>query len=152
MHYRHPDADRVKPAQSASGHSLSLRPEEKEKLAAALSEAERRVLLLQGTEPPFCGGYLEEKGAGVYHCRLCALPLYASADKFDSGSGWPSFTRALDPDHLRYVQDDSHGMSRIELRCARCDGHLGHVFPDGPPPSGWRHCVNSLSLRFESAR
>ena len=134
---------------SASGHDLTpLGEEEKLRLAAGLNEEERRVLLNQGTEPPFCGGLLNNKDSGIYQCRLCALPLFHSTSKFESGTGWPSFHTPFDPAHIRELRDTSHGMIRVEIRCARCDGHLGHVFPDGPPPSGMRYCLNSVSLQF----
>ena len=136
---------------SASGHDLTPpSAEEKTSLAAGLSEEERRVILHQGTEPPFCGGLLNNKEAGVYHCRLCDLPLFRSAAKFESGTGWPSFTQPFDPAHVRNIRDSSHGMIRTEIRCARCDGHLGHVFDDGPAPTGQRYCLNSLSLTFKA--
>jgi len=136
---------------SASGHDLTPpSAEEKAALAAGLSEEERRVILHQGTEPPFCGGLLNNKEAGVYHCRLCDLPLFRSAAKFESGTGWPSFTQPFDPAHVRSIRDSSHGMIRTEIRCARCDGHLGHVFDDGPAPTGQRYCLNSLSLTFKA--
>jgi peptide-methionine (R)-S-oxide reductase len=137
------------PARSASGHDLTpLGPEQMEALAARLSPEERRVILHQGTEPPFCGGLLKEKRQGVFTCRLCGLPLFRSDAKFESGTGWPSFTQPFDPDHIRTIRDISHGMVRIEIRCARCDGHLGHVFDDGPAPTGLRYCLNSASLGF----
>jgi peptide-methionine (R)-S-oxide reductase len=107
------------------------------------------VILHQGTEPAFCGGLLKEKAAGVYHCRLCGLPLFRSVAKFESGTGWPSFFAPFDPAHVAEIEDRSHGMVRVEIRCAKCDGHLGHVFPDGPPPTGMRYCLNSVSLKFE---
>lgn len=135
---------------SASGHDISPLSEAKRlALASDLSEEERRVLLNQGTEPPFCGKLTDIKMAGAYVCRLCKLPLFKSEAKFDSGSGWPSFFEPLDPDHIRNLHDHSQGMVRTEVRCRRCDGHLGHVFPDGPPPQGMRYCLNSLSLIFE---
>lgn len=121
---------------------------ERDALAAGLSDEERRVILHQGTEQPFCGSLLNEKRAGVFNCRLCGLPLFRSTAKFESGSGWPSFTEPYHPDHIRYLRDTSHGMVRTEIRCARCDGHLGHVFDDGPPPTGLRYCLNSVSLTF----
>jgi len=121
-------------------------------LAAGLSEEERRVILHQGTEPPFRGGLLKNKEAGVYHCRLCDLPLFRAEAKFESGTGWPSFTQPFDPAHIRGIRDSSHGMSRAEIRCARCDGHLGHVFDDGPAPTGQRYCLNSLSLTFKAGK
>jgi peptide-methionine (R)-S-oxide reductase len=122
--------------------------EERQRLAAALSDEERRVLLEHGTERPFCGTLVDQKHPGVYSCRLCGLPLFRATEKFNSGTGWPSFTAPYDPDHLKYVRDHSHGMVRTEIRCARCDSHQGHVFPDGPPPTGQRYCINSISLQF----
>lgn len=134
---------------SASGLNLSpLDDAELKQRIASLDPEERRVILHQGTEPPFCGGLLANKAPGVYHCRLCDLPLFKSSAKFESGTGWPSFYQAFDPEHVRTVRDVSHGMIREEIRCARCDGHLGHVFDDGPPPTGQRFCLNSVSLRF----
>jgi peptide-methionine (R)-S-oxide reductase len=106
------------------------------------------VLLDHGTEPPFCGGLLDNKQEGVYACRLCALPLFRSKTKFESGTGWPSFYEPIDAEHLTSVRDTSYGMERVEIRCRRCDGHLGHVFDDGPPPTGLRYCMNSVSLQF----
>lgn len=117
-------------------------------LEAALSPEERRVLLQHGTEAPFCGVFLDNKREGVYCCRLCGLPLFRSSAKFDSGTGWPSFFEPFAPAHVGEVRDTSHGMLRTEIVCARCGSHLGHVFPDGPPPTGQRHCLNSVSLAF----
>jgi peptide-methionine (R)-S-oxide reductase len=94
---------------------------------------------------------LDNKSHGVYRCRLCDLPLFRSEAKFNSGTGWPSFFQAFDPEHVRTVRDVSYGMIRDEIRCARCDGHLGHVFDDGPPPTGQRYCLNSVSLVFVEA-
>jgi len=137
---------------SQTGYKLgSLSAAERDRLAKRLSAEERRVLLDHGTEPPFCGGLLDNKQDGVYCCRLCSLPLFRSTAKFESGTGWPSFFEPFDPDHIRNIQDTSYGMIRIEIRCRRCDGHLGHVFPDGPPPSGQRYCLNSASLEFFAA-
>jgi len=137
---------------SQTGYKLgSLSAPERDRLAKRLSAEERRVLLDHGTEPPFCGGLLDNKQDGVYCCRLCSLPLFRSTAKFESGTGWPSFFEPFDPDHIRNIQDTSYGMIRIEIRCRRCDGHLGHVFPDGPPPSGQRYCLNSASLEFFAA-
>lgn len=120
-------------------------------LAAALSPEERHVLLQHGTERPFCGVFLDNKSDGTYVCRLCGLPLFRSAAKFDSGTGWPSFFEPYDEAHVRRVRDASHGMIRVEIVCARCASHMGHVFPDGPPPTGERHCLNSVSLAFVEA-
>jgi len=123
-------------------------PAQREQLIAALSEEEKRVLLHHGTEAPFCGIFLDNKRDGVYCCRLCALPLFRSSTKFDSGTGWPSFFAPYDSAHVREIRDTSHGMVRTEIVCARCGSHLGHVFPDGPPPTFERHCLNSVSLQF----
>jgi peptide-methionine (R)-S-oxide reductase len=121
---------------------------QRQSLADALDDEARRVLLAHGTEAPFCGAFLDNKRDGVYACGFCGLPLFRSSAKFDSGTGWPSFFQPYDPAHVRYVRDTSHGMVRVEEVCARCGSHLGHVFPDGPPPTGERHCLNSVSLRF----
>jgi peptide-methionine (R)-S-oxide reductase len=117
-------------------------------LAAELSDEERHVLLEHGTEAPFCGVFLNEKRAGVFTCRLCGLPLFNGGEKFESGTGWPSFTQPFARDHLRYIQDTTYGMTRTEIVCTRCGAHQGHVFPDGPPPTGQRYCINSVSLAF----
>ena len=136
-------------AASKSGFDLGpLSDAERERLARELSAEERRVLLDHGTEPPFCGGLLTNKQPGVYACRLCALPLFRSATKFESHTGWPSFYEPFDPAHIRELRDTSYGMERVEIRCKRCDGHLGHVFPDGPPPTRLRYCLNSAALQF----
>jgi peptide-methionine (R)-S-oxide reductase len=123
-------------------------PAQRDALIAGLSGEEKRVLLQHGTEAPFCGVFLDNKLEGVYTCRLCGLPLFRSSAKFDSGTGWPSFFAPFDPAHVREIRDTSHGMIRTEITCARCGSHLGHVFPDGPPPTGERHCLNSVSLGF----
>ena len=134
---------------SASGFDLAPpSAPERARLEAGLNEEERRVLLHHGTEAPFCGGLLGQKGAGVYCCRECGLPLFRALAKFDSGTGWPSFTAPIDPAHVREIEDTSYGMRRVETRCARCDSHQGHVFPDGPRPTGMRYCINSVSLQF----
>lgn len=131
--------------------SFDLSPpsiEQRTALAAGLDPDERRVLLEHGTERPFCGVFLDNKLDGVYTCRFCGLPLFRSSAKFDSGTGWPSFFAPFDAAHVRVLRDTSHGMVRDEIVCARCESHLGHVFPDGPPPTGERHCLNSISLAF----
>ena len=122
-------------------------PAERQRLEASLTREEREVLLDHGTERPFCGVFVHEKKPGIYSCRLCGLPLFRAKQKFDSGTGWPSFTEPYDPAHLREIRDSSYGMVRTEIRCARCDSHQGHVFPDGPPPTGLRFCINAVSLK-----
>jgi peptide-methionine (R)-S-oxide reductase len=122
--------------------------EERQRLEAGLTQEEAEVLLRHGTEAPFCGGLLGNKENGVYCCRLCGLPLFRAHTKFESGTGWPSFYAPIDEANVRAVKDSSYGMVRIETRCARCDSHQGHVFPDGPPPTRLRYCINSVSLEF----
>ena len=113
-----------------------------------LTPEQYHVLREAGTERAFTGIYNDNKADGIYACAACALDLFDSADKYDSGSGWPSFTQPIAEDHVTNHSDTSHGMTRTETRCARCDSHLGHVFPDGPPPTGLRYCMNSISLDF----
>lgn len=135
--------------QSQSGFDLTPpNADQRVQLEAGLSAEEKEVLLHHGTEAPFCGGLLNQKQAGVYCCRLCGLPLFQQETKFESGTGWPSFYQPIDPKHVIGVEDNSYGMRRIETRCARCDSHQGHVFPDGPKPTGLRYCINSVSLAF----
>ena len=117
-------------------------------LAGSLTREEAEVLLHHGTEAPFCGGLLDNKEDGLYCCRLCGLPLFRATTKFESHTGWPSFYAPIDEAHVVAVRDVSYGMVRIETRCARCDSHQGHVFPDGPPPTRLRYCINSVSLEF----
>jgi peptide-methionine (R)-S-oxide reductase len=134
---------------SPSGFDLTPpSPDRLRELAARLTREEREVLLDHGPEAPFCGALLDNHVPGTYCCRLCGLPLFRSGEKFESGTGWPSFTAPFDPAHLRMERDTSYGMVRTEILCARCGGHHGHVFPDGPPPTGLRYCINSVSLEF----
>ena len=114
-----------------------------------LTPDQHAVLREGATEPPFSGNLLHNKETGVYRCAGCDAPLFSSDSKYDSGSGWPSFFKPVSKDAIKEIPDHSHGMTRTEIKCAQCDGHLGHVFPDGPNPTGQRYCVNSLSLDFE---
>lgn len=116
-----------------------------------LTSAQYRVLRSCGTEPPFTGALLYNKRHGTYTCAACGAPLFSSETKYDSGSGWPSFYDVASSDAVELLQDGSHGMVRTEVRCRSCGGHLGHLFDDGPAPTGQRYCINSLSLGFEAA-
>ncbi|MEM7244273.1 MAG: peptide-methionine (R)-S-oxide reductase MsrB [Acidobacteriota bacterium] len=120
-----------------------------EKWKDKLSPEQYHVLREAGTERAFTGKYWDEKAPGTYKCAACGAPLYSSKAKYDSGSGWPSFFEAVNPEAVKLTEDTSHGMRRIELTCAECDSHLGHLFPDGPQPTGMRHCINSCSLDLE---
>ena len=117
----------------------------------ALSPEQYAVCRCSATEPAFTGRYWNHKQAGTYTCVACGAPLFASEAKYDSGSGWPSYTAPMAGDAVTEHADDSHGMRRVEVRCARCESHLGHVFPDGPGPTGLRYCINSASLDFDPA-
>lgn len=121
----------------------------KEEWSEALNEEEFYVLREKGTERPWTGDLLENKERGIYTCAACKLPLFNSGTKFESGTGWPSFYDSIDKDVVIEHEDNTYGMRRVEVVCGRCDGHLGHVFDDGPNPTGLRYCINSVSLDFE---
>jgi peptide methionine sulfoxide reductase msrA/msrB len=134
---------------SKSGYDITpLSKERVAELAARLDPEAYRITQKAGTEPAFCGNLLDNHKEGVYACVVCGLPLFSSENKFNSGTGWPSFYKEIDPEHVVRRRDLSYGMAVTEIVCARCGAHLGHVFDDGPPPTGERHCLNSASLTF----
>ncbi|MFZ4833724.1 peptide-methionine (R)-S-oxide reductase MsrB [Rouxiella sp. Mn2063] len=113
-----------------------------------LTEIQHYVTQERGTERPYTGKLLHNKREGIYHCLCCNAPLFYSDTKYESGCGWPSFYQPVTHDAINYLTDNTHNMERVEIRCAQCDAHLGHVFPDGPQPTGERYCVNSASMSF----
>lgn len=144
-----PKGQEMNSRRSKSGYDVTPYSREKvAELASELDEETYRITQRSGTQPAFCGGLLENKKDGIYTCVVCGLPLFSSEHKFNSGTGWPSFHSEFDPQHIAQKPDHSHGMMRVEINCARCDAHLGHVFDDGPKPTGKRFCVNSASLNF----
>jgi len=129
---------------------MTTQPETDQDWRQKLTPDQYHVCWEKGTEPAFTGKYTDCTTAGIYHCICCAQPLFSSENKFHSGCGWPSFWQALNSDSLTEQEDNSHGMRRVEVNCGQCGAHLGHVFPDGPQPSGLRYCINSVAIDLQT--
>ena len=142
-------ADQAKPSKPSSASAKSTQTEEEWK--KQLTPEQFHILREKGTERAFTGKYWNNHEAGTYRCAGCGQLLFSSDTKYDSGTGWPSFWQPLSPSAVQLHEDSSFGMSRVEVVCSRCGGHLGHVFPDGPKPTGQRYCMNSASLSFEKS-
>lgn len=138
----------IAPGQLGQPQKVNRVIQSDEAWAKQLTPEQYRVCRSKGTERPFCGNLLDNKKDGVYYCVCCDLPLFTSQSKFNSGTGWPSFFQPISQENVLNISDASHGMERVEIICARCEAHLGHVFEDGPAPTGLRFCLNSESLTF----